>query len=76
MLVSFSCYTIQYNTIQYKNEYYYSGINPVEFQSHMLCFFRFIFVFSVCIIIFLHIFESHVFLAEKFLYLESAIRPT
>ena len=21
---------IQYNTIQYKNEYYYSGINPVE----------------------------------------------
>ena len=22
---------IQYNKIQYKNEYYYSGINPVEF---------------------------------------------
>ena len=23
-----------YNTIQYKNEYYYSGINPVEFRGH------------------------------------------
>ena len=26
--------TIQYNTIQYKNEYYYSGINPIEFLGH------------------------------------------
>ena len=24
------------NTIQYKNEYYYSGINPVEFRGHNL----------------------------------------
>ena len=24
---------IQYNT-QYKNEYYYSGINPVDFRGH------------------------------------------
>ena len=24
---------IQYNTIQYKNEYYYSGINPVELSK-------------------------------------------
>ena len=23
----------RYNTIQYKNEYYYSGINPVEFRG-------------------------------------------
>ena len=23
-----------YNTIQYKSEYYYSGINPVEFRGH------------------------------------------
>ena len=23
------------DTIQYKNEYYYSGINPVEFRGHM-----------------------------------------
>ena len=23
-----------YNTIQYKHEYYYSGINPVEFRGH------------------------------------------
>ena len=28
--------TIQYkyNTIQYKNEYYYSGIHPIEFRGH------------------------------------------
>ena len=25
--------TIQYNTIQYKHDYYYSGINPVEFRK-------------------------------------------
>ena len=25
---------VSYNTIQYKNEYYYSGINPVEFRGH------------------------------------------
>ena len=25
--------TIQYNKIQYRNEYYYSGINPVEFRG-------------------------------------------
>ena len=25
----------KYNTIQYKNEYYYSGINPVEFRGHI-----------------------------------------
>ena len=25
---------VLYNTIQYKNEYYYSGINPVEFRGH------------------------------------------
>ena len=24
----------KYNTIQYKHEYYYSGINPVEFRGH------------------------------------------
>ena len=28
--------TIQYNTIKYKHEYYYSGINPVEFRGHLL----------------------------------------
>ena len=27
---------VLYNTIQYKNEYYYSGINPVEFRSHII----------------------------------------
>ena len=26
--------SIQYNTIQYKHEYYYSGINLVEFRGH------------------------------------------
>ena len=26
--------TIQQNTIKYKYEYYYSGINPVEFRGH------------------------------------------
>ena len=26
-------FNLQYNTIQYKNEYYYSGINPVEFRG-------------------------------------------
>ena len=26
--------TSNYNTIQYKNEYYYSGINPIEFRGH------------------------------------------
>ena len=26
--------SIQYNTIQYKHEYYYSGVNPVEFRGH------------------------------------------
>ena len=25
---------VSHNTIQYKNEYYYSGINPVEFRGH------------------------------------------
>ena len=33
-----------YNTIQYKNEYYYSGINPVEFRGHIF-FHLFLFVF-------------------------------
>ena len=28
--------TIQYNTIKYKHEYYYSGINPVEFRGHCM----------------------------------------
>ena len=26
--------SLKYNKIQYKNEYYYSGINPVEFRGH------------------------------------------
>ena len=25
---------VLYNTIQYKYEYYYSGINPIEFRGH------------------------------------------
>ena len=35
-----SCYynsqlhLLLYNTIQYKNEHYYSGINPIEFRGH------------------------------------------
>ena len=27
------CVLLWYDTIQYKNEYYYSGINPVEFRG-------------------------------------------
>ena len=28
------CSELKYNKIQYKHEYYYSGINPVEFRGH------------------------------------------
>ena len=34
MLVGVCGGVIQYNTLQYKHEYYYSGINPAEFQCH------------------------------------------
>ena len=30
------CCCCCYNTIQYKHEYYYSGINPIEFRSHVV----------------------------------------
>ena len=34
------CVRVLY-TIQYKNEYYYSGINPIEFRGHSFCMYIF-----------------------------------
>ena len=46
--------TKQYNTILYKHEYYYSGINPVEFRGHIfvIVFYCLVLSFS-CIVLFL-----------------------
>ena len=41
----------KYNTIQYKNEYYYSGINPVEFRGHSIIIMTIIITIIIIIII-------------------------
>ena len=55
---------IIYKKIQYKNEYYYSGINPIEFRGHSKSYVYKQMKNNFCRKILAHRFQNHHF-SEK-----------